>query len=380
MESRLAEHVLLEEALGRPGRLVSRDPFGAGVIAGFEVDDEGTSLTYFVDTSGEPVPEETGLVLKAGDALRARVWLHPADPRLPTLPVAAFGESAARLLERFGIAGTFESEIVAYRPGKRAVLHLRGAESEHFLKIVPPGVTEHIAQLHSALAKAGVPVPRIPRWAPQGCMLIEQAKGLAGPKAALALAPDALLQAVDVVRVGLERAEIAGAARPALATRIDWYAARLAQASPERAALAMALREAVQQRRRDVTLPVVVHGDLHLGQLFFTDEVVTGLIDVDTAGIGDRDEDSAAFIAHARTSALLTASAGRSEAALALHVLADVASERWLDGPHSRSLTAAHLVAHALSAVEQGADERADRMLDEAASLVAVAPRAASAG
>ncbi|GAA2175457.1 hypothetical protein GCM10009846_25440 [Agrococcus versicolor] len=370
---------LLEEALGRTGRLISRDPFGSGVIAGFEVDDDGTQLTYFVDTSGESVPEETGLVLRVGDELRARVWLHPADPRLPTLPVAAFGESAARLLERFGITGTFQSEIVAYRPGKRAVLRLRGADGDHFLKIVPPGATEHIAQLHAALAKAGVPVPRIPRWAPQGCMLIEQAQGLAGPKAALELAPDALLAAVDVARVGFERAEITGAARPALASRIDWYAARLARSWPARAGLAMALRDAVHQRRRDVTLPVVVHGDLHLGQLFFADGAVSGLIDVDTAGVGDRDEDSAAFIGHARTSALLTEDAGRSEAAVALHVLADVAGDRWLDGPHSRALTAAHLMAHALSSAEQGAHPRADRMLDEASALVGVAPASAAA-
>lgn len=364
---------LLEEALGRTGRLISRDPFGSGVIAGFEVEDDGATLTYFVDTSGESVPEETGLVLRVGDAMRARVWLHPADPRLPTLAVAAFGESAARLLERFGIAGTFTSEIVSYRPGKRAVLRLHGEDADHYLKIVPPGVTEHIAQLHSAFAKAGVPVPRIPRWAPQGCMLIEQAPGIAGPKAAMALAPDALLEAVDVVRLGLERAEVTGAARPVLASRIDWYAARLAKAWPARAGMAMALRTGIHQRRRDLTLPAVVHGDLHLGQLFFDGGIVTGLIDVDTAGVGDRDEDSAAFIGHARTSALLTEDAGRAEAAVALHVLADVASERWLDGPHSRALTAAHLTAHALSAAEQGAHGRADRMLDEAAALVGIA-------
>ncbi|QCR20207.1 phosphotransferase [Agrococcus sp. SGAir0287] len=380
MESSSAEQALLEEAIGRRGRLISRDPYGRGVIAGFEVDDDGASQTWFVDTSGESVPEETGFVVRSGDAVRARVWMHPADPRLPTLPVAATGESAARLLELLGVEGTVESEIVAYRPGKRAVLRLRGDDGERFLKIVTPDATERIAQLHTALAKAGVPVPRVAGRAAQGCLLIEGAEGVAGPKAATELAPDVLLQAVDVVRVGLERAEVSGAARPALASRIDWYAARLAAASPARAGVAMAVRAGVHRRRRDVTLPVVVHGDLHLGQLFFTGDAVTGLIDVDTAGVGDRDEDSAAFIGHARTSALLTEAAGRSEAAVALHVLADVASDRWLDGPHSRALTAAHLLAHALSAVQQGAEDRADRMLDEAASLVGVAPTAERAG
>lgn len=367
------EAELLQEALGATGRRISRDPFGSGVIAGFEVDDDGTQLTYFVDTSGQDVPEETGMVLRSDDdgSVVARIWLHPADPRLPSLKVAAFGESAAQLLARQGVEGAFESQMVAYRPGKRAVLRLRGEHETLYLKVVPPARAAHIADLHRALLTAGVPVPAVRSWSPDGLLLIEEAQGTPGPEAAVEMHADALLDAVDLARLAFARADIDDRARPSLASRASWYATRLEQALPDEADRIGGLRQAIARQVREVTLPDVVHGDLHLGQLFLRDGAVSGLIDVDTAGVGDVADDSAAFIAHARTSALLNGEAGRQDAADALHALADAASERWLDSAHALALTAMHLLAHGLSAAEAGALDRARTMVADAERLVA---------
>lgn len=369
------EGELLHEALGTTGTRISRDPFGDGVIAGFEVEQDGRTLTYFVDTSGQQVPEETGFVLHSGDAVVARVWLHPADPRLPSLKVAAFGDSAARLLERVGVEGNFASQLIAYRPGKRAVLRLTSDAETLYLKVVPPEKAEHIADLHRALGAAGVPVPGVRTWSRHGVVLLDEAPGTPGPDAAVVLDPDALLDAVELVRLALGRADIQDRARPSLASRAEWYTTRLALAMPEERERIAAIRERIARAVRGVTLPDVVHGDLHLGQLFFADGRVTGLIDVDTTGVGDTADDSAAFIAHARTSAMLNLEAGKRDAATALHRLADAATDRWLESGHAKALTAMHLVAHGLGAAESGAMERAHTMLGLAEGLTAPAPR-----
>ena len=54
----------LDLAVDTPVALLSREPFGDGAIAGFEVAPPGAApLTYFVDTSRRVVPQETGMLL-----------------------------------------------------------------------------------------------------------------------------------------------------------------------------------------------------------------------------------------------------------------------------------------------------------------------------
>lgn len=363
---------LLTRAVGHTGRLVSQEPFGAGVIAGFEVHEGGTSTRFYVDTSLEPVHADTAITVLDDGEPRARVWQHPADPRLPALPIAATPATAATLLSRLGIEGDVVAEVIAYRPGRRAVVRLRCPDAERYLKIVPPQEAERIASLHRAFSEVGAPVPAVRGWARQGCLLIDAAVGTPGPDAALALEPDAILSGVDLARLGLARADVRGAARPSVATRVDWYADRALELLPGEEERIAAIRERVRARRNDIAMPQVVHGDLHLGQLFFQGATVSGLIDVDTAGVGDPADDSAAFIAHARTSARLNDAAGNADAAKALDAVADAAIARWLHRGHARAITAVHLLAHALVAAQGGAHERATSGIREAAALVAV--------
>lgn len=365
------ESTLLREAIGIDGVPISRDQLGAGALAGFEVEQEGRALTYYVDTSGLPVPEETGMVLVADDEQVARIWLHPADPRLPALAVAAFPASAERLARRFGIAGPVTPELISYRPGKRAVLRLQHPAGEHYLKVLPPDRAGEVVALHESFASAGAPVPRATSWADLGCILLPAAPGTPGPEASLSIPAAEMLDAIDATRAALGRARVASSARDSLAKRRAWYAERLLAIAPDLTDEIAAIERGMRRGLRDVTLPTIVHGDLHLGQLFFEGAEVSAVIDLDTAGVGDRDDDSAAFIAHARTSAMLNAERAKHFEARALTSVADEASGRWLDSKHAKALTAVHLVAHGLSAAEAGAKSRARALIDDALELVA---------
>lgn len=403
-----AEEHLLRDALQKSlgielGELdiVSREPLGRGSVAGYrtfqqaERDAPAQELVYYVDTSRLPVGIETGLVLPdpaSPDHPDARIWLHPADPHLPALAPAAFGNAAATLLARVGITGTALPELIAYRPARRAVLRVRHDHGAAWVKIVRPSRVGRIASIHESLHAHGLPTPLVLAWSPEGLLVLSEAIGT--PADALdAPAPDALIDAVDEVRTRLAGAPLERSARASLSVHRGWYANRLAAALTKAGsgfadiadlppAAELAAHAADIDARACAALdaapfiagasaPVTVHGDLHLGQLFLApDGSVSGLIDLDTAGIGDPADDSAAFIAHAlasvaRAEDVATAETWEGRAAVAL--------ARWSPGePRVRPLTAIHLLAHALGASELGQPVLTARLVNAAAHVLEV--------
>lgn len=363
-----AEALLLADALGiDPVQLSARtrEPLGGGSVAGFDVRADGEDLRYYVDTSRYSVTAETGLVLGNPASPDARVWLHPADPHLPALPAAAFGHAVESLLGRLGIAAVTSPALVAYRPGRRAVLRVPTDSDVVWIKVVRPSRVERIVARHSQLGAAEVPAPRVLGWAPDGLIVIEDARGVAA--ADVAWEPDRLLDAVDRLRAQLADVELSGSTQGA-ATRLPWYAEQLhtggRRSVAEEAALLVErlASECAAAPRAEAT----VHGDLHFGQLFLDDEgAVAAVIDVDTAGRGDPAEDSAAFVAHAVASALITASPDGRER---VWRLADAGLARW-GGPVATPLTAVHLVGHAIGALDRGEDASAQTLIRVAEAI-----------
>jgi aminoglycoside phosphotransferase (APT) family kinase protein len=113
-----------------------------------------------------------------------------------------------------------------------------------------------------------------------------------------------------------------------------------------------------------------IHGDLHFGQLFLGPALeVSAVIDVDTAGAGTPADDTAAFVSHAITSAILTPAPRDAR----VWKLARQALARWGardDADAFRARTATHLLGHSLGAIEVGAADRGARLLRAAASVV----------
>src|SRR5690606_11465415 len=99
--------------------------------------------------------------------------------------------------------------------------------------------------------------------------------------------------------------------------------------------------------------PVTVHGDLHLGQVFVdttTRNSIVGLLDIDTAGLGDPADDAAAMWAHLKVTAHQ-----RGEHGASAERLARVARDRWprASDPsfaaRAGAIGAVHMLGHTLA-------------------------------
>ncbi len=334
-----AELALLRDALGVDAVApISAEPLGRGTVSGFALGGDGSQVHY-LDTSAVQVPVETGLALVDDEgATTARIWMHPADPHLPALAATAFSQALDVLLARLGIALEGPAEMIAYRPGRRAVLRAPTSSGTTWIKVVRPRRIAQIVRAHEACSAAGLPVPRVRGWSAEGLLVLDSAAGV--PAAEGDWAPLQLLDATDALRTALARIDLGQPVR-SVTTRLGWYAQRV---GPD--ALALVQRIGAALDALPVQEPRTVHGDLHYGQLFLTDGAVSGVIDLDTLGRGAPAEDSAAFIAHAIASARLTPAHHASR----VWALADEALQRWDADPGTRACTATHLVGHAMAA------------------------------
>lgn len=368
----MLEQRLLRKAIGVTGRPVAVEPFGEGRIVRCTVDEGEHAGEWFVDTSGQAVARETGFVVRDGDgAVVARIWRHPLDPRLPALRNAVNPDAIARISAAAGSEGEVEARMLAYRPGRRAVVRLTQHDVHLFLKVVRPGEAEDLVGIHTACRAAGVPAPEVVHWSPAGVVVVRDATGTPGPVAASRMPAADLLDAVDALRERLLEVDTRRVARASVGTRVEWHAERLADALPDRAADARALLPRLAAAVQRTGPARVVHGDLHIGQLFFEGGWVSSVIDVDTAGLGDPADDAAAFIGHALASAARNAEADRGSGAALLEGLADAAADRWLRTPHDAALAALHCMGHAIRAAERS-PASAHALVDRA---LALAPR-----
>ncbi|MCR8670277.1 phosphotransferase [Agrococcus sp. HG114] len=368
------EERMLRDALGDglagELRVLSREPFGSGALTGFE--EAGAQPRYwYVDTSGRRVDAETGFVLGDPEHPEARIWLHPADPRLPALAPASFPDAAATLMARLGVSIDRPPELLVYRPGKRAMFRMRAGERETYLKIVRPAASASIVELQESLRAGGVPVPHITGWSELGIVLTETAAGVPLTSSLEELEPERLLDSIEALRQRFGGVDTGREARASLGLRQEWYLGRL-----DRSRWAGGASAVLLDRLDAVTALVTgpdasdlvvepaerrtIHGDLHVGQLFVDPaepSAITGVIDIDTAGLGDPADDEAALMGHLVASiALARESPGR---AAAFRRLLDAAARRWLapDRPDRARVahrTAVHVLAHALSPLERG--------------------------
>ena len=375
---------MLRDALGDELRgalrVLSREPFGAGALTGFEeTPPAGTAPSsiaaptryWYVDTSGRRVDSETGFVLGDPEHPEARIWLHPADPRLPALAPASFPDAAATLMGRLGVAIDRRPELLVYRPGKRAMFRMRAGARETYLKIVRPEASSSIVELQESLRAGGVPVPLIVGWSQLGIVLTETAAGVPITSRLDELDPERLLDSIDALRGAMAVVDTGREARASLADRTSWYLERI-DAGLARWGADAALRDRLAAvtgmlARVDASDLVVaddvrrtVHGDLHVGQLFVSERdasAISGVIDIDTAGLGDPADDEAALLGHLVASLVLAEADGARAAGL--RRLLDAAAARWLtaDRPGARRVahrTAVHVLAHALAPIERG--------------------------
>jgi aminoglycoside phosphotransferase len=357
----------LAEALDR--RLVSHSRLsstvsGDGLVVAEEVEfatENGTEKHLIYIETSPPGGERDGVLTFVDESTgdRVAVWVYPNDPALPALEAAVFPDAAAVLLRRLGVADVDQVtlKLEAYRPGKRAVIRVDSGAGTVFLKVVAPGAAEVFAQRHNDWLAAGVPVPQVLGWSEDGLLALAALGGVPTPDVITRLTPEPFVTALIELQEQIARLPSSDSARASLSSRLGWYERRLTVSAPERGlqirAVAGRIEELLAAAPSDVQ--VTVHGDLHIGQLFLNPatDAIDGVLDIDTAGLGDPADDAAALYAHLIVTAL--ANSGQPTIVSACEELADLWEKSW----HARedtsfairatAIAATHLLAHALN-------------------------------
>ncbi|KGJ72581.1 hypothetical protein GY21_14440 [Cryobacterium roopkundense] len=371
-------------------RRFSLETTARGFAAGYELQLESAEdrpETHTVYLESNPTRRERAGVLtfhdeESGESIAA--WLYPNDPELPALAAAVYPQAAAVLLGRLGLTPSdLELSVAAYRPGKRAVVRLVAPEFTVYLKVVRPAAAAALHARHELWIGHGIPVPRSLGWSADGFIALSAVAGVESSQLVHRLAPDEFLDALDGLTDQIRDIASVGDARASLAVRLPWYRDRLLALLPQHRAFLTAIGAAIELLRlaTPAAPPVTIHGDLHLGQIFVDPRQVhsaariTGVLDIDTAGLGDPADDAAALYAHLLVSAMHHEARGDDSLASACRTLADRARGRWADrtdpgfADRARFISATHLLGHAL-----GLSLHSAALLHAAGELVHVTP------
>lgn len=256
----------------------------------------------FVATSGTKVPEDVPVFAASG--LEVAFWQYPNDPFLPGLPLASDPDRVRNLLQRLGAPNEpVDLRSRAYRAGRRAVIEAKGKTERIFIKVVRPHNAARLQLAHTSLAKH-VPVPHSFGWSQEQGIVALQAMAGRTLRAALTARSTHVPTGGDIVALlnlfpePPEDAHVVGGPHE----RASEHALLLKAVAPGLASRLEALVEsqtAVSSESR-----TAVHGDFHSSQILIDGKSIVGVVDVDTAGIGERSNDLAGVLGHLSTLAL----------------------------------------------------------------------------
>ncbi len=255
-----------------------------------------------VATSGIDVPD--GVPVFAADGVEIAVWRFPNDPFLPGLAKVNDPEGAATLLSQLG-AQTDRAQVRtrAYRAGRRAVLEVSTPDAQIFIKVVRPGRAAALQQTHTALSEH-VPVPHSLGWSrDQGIVALQALPGRTLRKALESRSsrlpsPAALVGLLDgFPPTDADTSPVSGPRQ-----RVASHARLLSAVTPSLSERLNRIVERLEQDQMVGSDPV--HGDFHSSQILTSGSDVVGLVDVDTAGSGDRSDDFASLLGHLGTLSL----------------------------------------------------------------------------
>lgn len=255
----------------------------------------------------EGVVAMAGSSLPAGATIMERgptqvaVWAFPNDPLLPGLTAALDPSAVQRLFERLGLGREAVTlRVRAYRPGRRAVVEATSGQRRLFLKVVRPTKVEALHSLHRRLS-VDLPVPDSLGWSDDGIVVMPALAG-ATLRESIRAGVDPLPEPASIDRL-LDRLPADLSSAP---PRARWFDAAVHHAEVIRTTVPgvtadvdrVVDRLAELDRGIDAGELVPIHGDLYESQLIVNGGIVTGLLDVDTAGSGQRVDDHANFCAH----------------------------------------------------------------------------------
>jgi hypothetical protein len=249
----------------------------------------------------------SGTIPVAAEGMEAGLWRYPFDPALPGL-TAAVTPSGAAAVAGAHVGARPRLTVRAYRPGRRAVVHAASEVGEVYLKVVRPATFDAMVSTHRALLGAGLPVPEVIAGDPARGILVLRALPGTVLRERIRTGATPWPGGHDVLDL-LDRLSSVGpppGIGPAGHTRRATVAhlTMVERALPGESARVVALREHLEHLPPPAGPVTLVHGDLHEAQLMTAGSRITGLLDIDGVGTGQRVDDLGRLLGHLSTLAL----------------------------------------------------------------------------
>ena len=237
------------------------------------------------------------LIIEDDGGARIGVWRFPHDPALPALPSAIDpGEAERVLVDLGGTPGPVTTHLRAYRPGRRAVVEVRGAAERMFFKVVRPKTIERLHQIHRTLGDV-LPVPASLGYDDRLGLVVLQAMDGITLRDAMAR-PEVDLPDPGVVAGLVSDLPHPEGLEPAHSPleRAQQMMPMVAALCPELTARLAKLSEGIGEETLPADRPV--HGDYYESQLMVVNGHIVGILDVDTYGLGRAADDPSTMLAH----------------------------------------------------------------------------------
>ena len=253
-----------------------------------------------------------------GDGEReVAVWLYPNDPDLPGLRRAAVPNALAALLTEHPVldhpvpGDSIALKMISYRPRRRAVLKAviktSGGPRTFFVKVLRESAYAPTLQRHELLRRARFPAALVAAATGDFVLVLHELPGRPLAQAIFDEAMPCTAESMIMLLDSLPSDVVALPRRPPWTGAVGTYAEMIAAALP---VLDPQLQWLVAQVSGGLAgaQPGLepTHGDFHEGQLFVSNGLITGLLDIDTMGPGRRADDLACMIAHLSTMQRMT--------------------------------------------------------------------------
>jgi hypothetical protein len=248
---------------------------------------------------GGRVPD--GVAVVEDGSRRIGIWRVPHDPFLPGLAAAMDPPAAAGLMAQLGVPSEqCETRLVAYRPGKRAVVQIAATHASSrtgslYLKLLPPDQIERLHDQHRRIALV-LPIPEsLGVSRDLGLVALRTLSGITLRQALIkgseVPAPEAVL-ALPAVLPEPDR----GSTAASPIERAASVAATLSFLLPERSRQIAGLLDQIGEETQEARVPV--HGDFYESQVMVDGGRVVGMLDIDTFGRGRPADDPATLLGH----------------------------------------------------------------------------------
>ncbi|RSM73834.1 aminoglycoside phosphotransferase [Kibdelosporangium aridum] len=221
------------------------------------------------------------------------VWRFPFDPDLPGLPRAVDPAQARILIEASGldVGGDVSIHTRAYRPRRRAVVEVRLPDQRRvFIKVVRPKLAKELHDRHRIATTA----PESLGWTDDGLVLLAGLPGRTLREELLdykGVDPRSVTEALDALPW-----ELADKRKPTWGQKAVHYAEVVAVTAPHLSRRARLIAAKVHHESPE-SPDVPVHGDFYESQLIIHNGQAR-LLDIDTAGRGERLDDAACLLGH----------------------------------------------------------------------------------